>query len=103
MEEVCILCRGDDPRKGLIEMVVSVNQAREHDLTAHIERFVSLGWEVLRPAYLFDESVSREQTPTGDFSALVVHRYQYCRITDEESGHINLGSPDLLSGYQDGS
>jgi hypothetical protein len=53
----------------------------------------------LRLAYLFDKSVSHEQTAAGNFPALVVHRYQYCRITDEESGHMIKGSPNLMGGY----
>jgi hypothetical protein len=60
-EEVRVLAGGQIPRQHLIEVVVTIDQTWEQDVTAEVEHPIGGAGQLGRGANLLDDTVVREQ------------------------------------------
>ena len=90
-EQVRVLGRGQRTRQRLVEMVVGVDQAGQHDLSGRVEHGVGrLRQRVGRPDGL-DDAVAREQAAPCDLARPIVHRHQDRRVSYQHRAHGSEG------------
>ena len=86
-EQAHVLGPGDRPGEGLVEVMVGVDQAGQHEHAGGVHHLVGLCGKVGGGADLFDEAVAGEQAPAGDLPPGRVHGDQGVGVADEQGGH----------------
>ena len=73
-----------DSRQGagqrLIQVMVGVDQAGQHDHAGGVNHRVCLCWQVRRCAHHFDDVAPSEDGSVTDRASLVVHRHQHAGV-----------------------
>ena len=67
VEQIGILRGRDSARQGLVEVVVSVDQPGQEDVTGKVEDFIGCVGKLARRADFFDESIPNKKTTIREF------------------------------------
>ena len=87
--EKVVVLRGDKiARKGLIEVMVGIDETRQDDLPGKVDHCVGRGRKFFVRANVFDETVLGVKPGVFQFPALAVHCDQDFGILGEECGHM---------------
>jgi hypothetical protein len=82
-KQVVVLRGRDGACQGLVQMVVRIDQARQHDLSGRVDHRVGRVGQLIARADRSDDAVFRIQAGTGDLPACSIHRHQHLRVLDE--------------------
>ena len=87
VEQASILRRRHVARQHLVQMVMTIHQARQQDLPGEIEHQVGARGQRLVGADLLDDAVAREQAAAPDLAAAGVHRHHHLGIVGKQRAH----------------
>ncbi len=86
-EEVVVLRSGQIARERLVEMVMRVDETRQHDLATEINHRISRGGQLITGADLFDDAILGVEATVFQFTALAIHRDEDSGVFSEQGGH----------------
>ena len=91
-EKIGVLGRRDDAGQGLVEVMVRVDEAGQHDPARCVDDAVAACRQARHPdssdpSHPFDDVVSDEKSAILQFAAFCVHRHQHGGILNEDSRH----------------
>ena len=91
VEEHRVLCGGNDAGEGLVEVVVGVDKAGQHQLAPGVNALLNFGGELHRQVFTAPHPENLlpvdEQRAVGDLPALGVHCDEGCGVMQEGEGH----------------
>ena len=91
LEQVAVLRGRHDARERLVEMMVSVDQPRQHGVpAAQVQHLVRRGGQRRRRADLLDDVVADKDRRITDFRPRSVHRDQRMDVFDEQRRHAGV-------------
>jgi len=87
-EKVVVLRGKKNPREGLIEVMVGINETRQEILPGEIDHCVGRGGKFVVWADVFNETLLNVKPGVFQFPALAIHGDQDLCIFGEECGHL---------------
>jgi hypothetical protein len=99
-EQVDVLASRERAGQRLVEVVVGVHEAGQHDLARHVQHDVGVLRKLLGGAYLLDYPIPDEQPSIGEFTASIVHSDQDVGVARQKRWHSQVLLTDSKSSHQ---